>query len=240
MIDELIRHPLFRRFFPPVAGAIFIAVFVALGLWQLDRAAEKKALLAQFDDQDAYTAVSELSDLPQYERVETSGEFLPERQILIDNIITDGRPGYYVITPFKPDVVGPVLLVNRGWVPKSMGSDELPDLSMDGGGYRKVRGLVGRLPRVGIRPGEAFAEHGAWPRIAVYPTAAEIGAELGLNVMPQILLLSPDADEGYRRHWQPNVSGPATHYGYAVQWFAMAATVIGLIVWQFRKRARHV
>ena len=240
MIEELIRNPLFRRFFPPIAGSIFIVIFASLGLWQLDRAAEKKALIAQFENVDQYSTVSELSGLPEFARVELGGEYLPQQQVLIDNIIQDGRPGYYVITPFKPDVVGPVLLVNRGWIAKQLGNTESPDVSLSAGGHRLVRGLVGHLPRVGIRPGEAFAEHGAWPRVAVYPSSDEIAAELDLPVMPQVLLLSPEAEDGYRRQWQPNVSGPATHYGYAVQWFAMAATVVGLFIWHLRKGRRNV
>lgn len=239
MIEYLLKQPMFRRYFPPAAGIIFAALFVSLGTWQLDRAAEKKALLSKFEVEGRFNQVSDFSSLDEFERIQLEGEFLPERQVLIDNIVLDGRPGYYVITPFKPNSADPIMLINRGWTPKSMNAGDLPDLTIGQSGYQSVRGLVGRLPRVAIRPGEAFADVGSWPRIAVYPRLDEIAAALDRPVLPVVLLLAADNEHGFVRRWQPNVSGPSTHYGYAVQWFAMAATAIALMIWHLRKRLRH-
>ncbi len=240
MIEDLIKTPQFRRFFPPVAGLVFVAVFVSLGLWQLDRAGEKKALLALFEDEAPYTRVRDYAALGEFERIQVDGEFLPDRQVLIDNIVQDSRPGYFVITPFKPNTVDPLLLVNRGWVPKpGPGSDDIDvDLDLDNG-YKTIRGLVGHLPRVAIRPGEAFAEAGKWPAVAVYPRSEEIAAALDAPVLPIVLLLAADEETGFSRRWQPNLSGPATNYGYAIQWFAMAATVVALLFWHLRKRVQR-
>ena len=74
------------------------------------------------------------------------------RQVLIDNIVQNGRPGYFVITPFKPNTVDPLLLVNRGWVAKSGPRNVDIDVELDSG-FKTIRGLVGHLPRVAIRPG---------------------------------------------------------------------------------------
>ena len=117
----------------------------------------------------------------------------------------------------------------------SGGGVEGIDIPVDPG-FRSVTGLAGHLPRVAIRPGEAFVEPGGWPRVGLYPTAEEIAAEIGAEVMPFALLLSPDADDGFVRRWQPNVSGPMTHYSYAFQWFAMAIAVVIIAGWQLRKR----
>ena len=210
-------------------------VCTGLGVWQLDRAAEKRALLELFERGGGYTEPSNFDSLEAFDRIEVYGRYQPDRQILIENIPQDGRLGYYVITPFEPSTNDPLLLVNRGWVPKDIQSGALPDLSLDTG-FGPVQGLVGRLPRVAIRPGEAFAEHGDWPRVALYPTPDEIAAELGAAVLPVVLLLGQDAEHGFVRRWQPNVSGPMTHYSYAFQWFAMAAAVAGLLGWHWRKR----
>lgn len=236
MIEDLIKHPRFRRVFPPVAGVIFATIFVSLGMWQLDRAAEKKALLEKFEVQGPYARVNDFSSLEEFERIQLDGEYRPEKQVLIDNIVIDGRPGYYVITPFKPNSADPMILVNRGWLPKSLPTGELPDITIEDSGYQTLRGLVGHLPRVAIRPGEAFESGDNWPRVAVYPRADEIGAALKAAVSPSILLLAAAEENGFVRRWQPNISGPSTHYGYAVQWFAMAATAIALMIWHLRKR----
>ena len=237
MIEDLLRNALFRRLFPPLAGLFFIVVFVMLGLWQLDRAAEKKALLALFEDEAPYSRPSDYSALAEFDRIETSGAYLADRQILIDNIIVNGRLGFYVVTPLRPAMNEPLLLVNRGWMQKTGPSGEIPGVGVDEA-FRTVRGLVGRLPRVAIRPGEAFSAGQDWPRVGVYPTLDEIAAELDEELLPVVLLLSPDAQDGFVRRWAPNVSGPTTHYGYAFQWFALAAAVAGILVWHTRKGLR--
>lgn len=238
MIEDLIENPLFRKYIPLLAGVIFIAVFVSLALWQLDRAAEKVALLELFEADAPYSRVSDFASLEEFDRIQLDGHFVEDRQILIDNIVLNSRPGYYVITPFKPNTSYPLLLVNRGWVQKTGPRGELPTLDVDGN-LRTVRGLVGHLPRVAIRPGEAFEGSDDWPRVAVYPNRDEISEELGESLLPLLLLMAPDSEDGFVRQWQPNVSGPMTHYGYAFQWFAMAMTVAAILVWNLRKRRQR-
>ena len=238
MIEDLIESPLFRKYAPPVAGAIFIVVFSSLAMWQLDRAAEKKALLELFDSETPFSRVNDYAALAEYERIQVDGSFLSERQILIDNIVENGRPGYFVITPFRPSTRQPLLLVNRGWIAKTGFDGTLPEIDVDDN-RRTIRGLAWHLPRVGIRPGEAFAGSSEWPRVAVYPTLDEVATQLEETVLPRVLLLAPTDADGFVRAWQPNVSGPMTHYGYAFQWLAMAAAVVAILYWNLRKRRQR-
>lgn len=235
MIENFLKNETFLRYFPLLAGAVFATLFVSLGLWQLDRAAEKQALLALFESGGGYMEPSDFGALEPFDRIEVAGRYLPERQILIENIPLDGRLGFYVITPFEPSTNDPLLLVNRGWIPKPGHPDEETDLDVPAEfGY--VRGLAGHLPRVAVRPGEAFAAHEDWPRHALYPTPAEVAAELERPVLPVVLLLGADEANGFVRRWQPNISGPMTHYSYAFQWFAMALAVVGIAGWHLRRR----
>ena len=153
----------------------------------------------------------------------------------IDNIFVEGRSGYYVVTAFRYAADQPSIIVNRGWVPHPAAGSVDPDLSV-GNADRTIRGRVGALPRVGIRRGEAFEDADNWPKKAVYPTLDDLSAELGQELEPFILLLSPHDDDGYVRRWQPRDSGPGMHYGYAFQWFAMATAVLGMLLWRIRKR----
>jgi surfeit locus 1 family protein len=237
VIDDLLKNETFLKYLPIAAGLVLIGAFISLGRWQLDRAAEKTALLELFASGGGYVEPPNFSSLEEFDRIEVPGRYRPDRQVLVDNIPKDGRLGYYVVTPFEPSTNDPLLLVNRGWVPKGRGVQDLPDIDV-GTEFTSVRGLVGHLPRVAVRPGEAFAEHGEWPRVALYPTPDEVAAELDETVLPVVLLLAPEATDGFVRDWQPNVSGPMTHYSYAFQWFAMAAAVVGLLGWHLRKRAR--
>ena len=63
MIDDLIESPLVRKFVPPVAALLFVVLFVSLALWQLDRAAEKKALLDLFEGDAPYARVNDFASL---------------------------------------------------------------------------------------------------------------------------------------------------------------------------------
>ena len=234
MIENILKSESFKRWLPPLAGLIFIVLFGWLGFWQLDRAQQKNELMALFEDDAPYSRLHNDMPVEFFQRIESRGQYLSDWQVLIDNIVVSGRVGYYVITSFRLAPDAPLLIVNRGWVEKSQ-LNALPDVSVTEE-FISVRGRVGRLPRVGIRPGEAFEGSKDWPRVAVYPTLDELAKELGSELLPFVLLLSPDADDGYVRRWQPPQSGPMMHYGYAFQWFVMALAVLVILIWNYRKK----
>lgn len=236
MIENILKNKLFRRFFPPIAGAIFIALFVSLGLWQLDRAAQKKVSLAQFADDAAYLPLN--GQLPQrpFQPIETRGRLLGDQQILLENIVRDGRVGFFVVTPLQQPGNEPLLLVNRGWVARTNDGEERALLDVDDS-VRTIRGRAGQLPRVSVRAGAGFAGAGDWPKSATYPTLDEVAAELAADLAPFVLLMDAREEDGFSRQWQPQQSGPMTNYGYAFQWFAMAIAVLVILIWRLRKGA---
>jgi surfeit locus 1 family protein len=229
------KQDLLKRVIPPLIGIVLVLMFARLGFWQLDRAQQKNALREAFERAPQYVTVHEDLRPEQFQALESRGQYLDDRQILIENAILDSRLGFYVVTPFEFDAYGPLLLVNRGWVGRELNHPELPVIDIEEAS-RLIRGKAGHLPRVGIRPGEAFADRSRWPRVGVWPTLDETAAELGRDVLPFVLLLDADDDAGFKRHWQPPPTGTSTHYGYAFQWFAMALALIGLMAWNLRKR----
>lgn len=237
MNEETSKESLLTRVVPPFAALTLIVVFAALGNWQLNRAAEKVATAALFDNSSPYTQIANIVEPIPFQHIEANGRLLSSRQILIDNIIRNSRVGYFVITAFEYDSAKPLLIVNRGWVEKPRNQDDLRDIQVSDN-WRVLRGRAGGLPRVGIRSGEPFIEDDDWPRVGVYPTLADVSQQLGRETLSYVLLLDPDADDGYSREWQPRQSGPSTHYGYAFQWFALCLTVIAVSAWQIRKRLR--
>ena len=107
MSNELLKNPLVQRYVPYVAALFFVVLFVSLGRWQLDRAAQKEELLAQFGDDAPYAHPADFTTLEDFDRIESFGRYEPDRQILIDNIPLEGQLGYYVITPFRPSTNDP-------------------------------------------------------------------------------------------------------------------------------------
>jgi surfeit locus 1 family protein len=220
------------RPFTTVLAIALIAGFVSLGLWQLRRADEKRALYAAFAaGTDATRRIdARTPSMPRYQHVEASGSYDSGRQILIDNMSNaQGRAGYYVITPFALRDGGWVL-INRGWVPVGANRAEKPRIEVSPA-PREVRGRADNLPRAGIRLGNGAALAPPYPVVANFPTRGEIAQLLHESVWTaatDVVLLDAALPDGYVRDWQPPGFPAVRHIAYAVQWFglALALTVI--------------
>ena len=219
-------------------------LFIALGVWQLQRAGEKRALIAAFEQGERAPAqpLDEVLaggvDAARYRHVYAEGRYLGDRQFLLDARVEDGRPGYDVLTPLALANGAGTIIVDRGFVPQDV-SNRRPATPIDvESGERRVNGRVAGLPRAGFRLGPAGEGGGNdWPRVMLYPERAELEAALGQALLDPILLLDPDDPDGYVRDWRVGDMPPARHIAYALQWFAFAAT-LWIIYFVLRRRAR--
>ena len=228
--------PVRRRRFAPRAWAVALAVVgiggcLALANWQLGRAREKEALIAAFDaggGEAVPLSVAAPAELPRYQRVTVAGRYEPGRQVLLDNMPSaSGQAGYRVLTPFRREDGGSLVLVDRGWVPLGADRSQRPDVAV-GGEPRAVTGRLDGLPVPGLRLGEARAPDSAgWPLVLNFPVTADLEAALGEPVEARILLLDADQPDGYQRAWRPSMGfPPERHLGYAIQWLALALVVL--------------
>jgi surfeit locus 1 family protein len=238
----VLRIPLGRREFAPglvptLVMLPVLALLLWLGTWQWHRAAEKQALWDGFAR--GTDATIDLPGIaaplpPRYAHVRVSGTYLPDRQILLDNMTHDERAGYRVLTPLlRAD--GTVVLVDRGWIAPGRTRADLPDVRVDASA-RTVSGRLDFLPRPGIEP-VAPPDGTGWPRVLSFPTMAQAERVLGRRAYPDIVLLDPALPDGYVRAWQPPGFPPERHLGYAVQWYGLALTLV--LLWFFvnlRKR----
>ena len=228
-----------RRFAPPawavLLTAVALAAFVSLGSWQLGRAREKRALVAEFaaGSRDTVEANGlDLGGLPRYQRVRLLGAYDPSRQVLLDNMPSAaGRPGYRVLTPLRRSDGRGWVMVDRGWVPLGTSREALPDVAV-GAGERELSGVLDVLPEPGLRLGPAAATGATgWPRVLLFPTEADLESALGLELETRIVLLDADLPDGYERSWRPATGfGPERHLGYALQWFAFAAVAVVIFI----------
>lgn len=204
-------------------------VFARLGHWQLQRKAEKTELFNQFDNAPAMGISEALAEGRRFARVEGFGRFDSERHVLLDNRMFRGRPGVNVLTPFYVEG-GPVVLVNRGWLPLPPDRKSFPDIPTDGNA-RTIRGRLNLLRTQGPRLGEAdVLVPDRWPQLVTYLDPEPLSGALGYEVPPWLLQLDADETGGFEgRDWQAAVMEPATHGGYAVQWFALSLAAV--IIW---------
>lgn len=220
---------------PLLVGTLLVVQFAGLGVWQITRGLEKRASQAAFRDETGFAAWHDGMEIRPYQQLKATGRYDNEHQFLLENIIVNSRYGYYVLTPLLDQDDEPVLLVNRGWIPKEAeGIDaallEVPTKRLT------VRGRAGSLPRAGYKMGAAIDAAAPWPKPAVYPDSGEVAAALGVEVQSFVLLMDHEEQHGFLRHWVPSEFGPGKHFGYAFQWFAMAAVLSGLLVWNYRKK----
>lgn len=229
------------RWLPWIAALAATVLFTTLGLWQLDRARQKGEWVAAIERGDRVPAVALPADPGEFgallwQRVRATGRLRGDRQILLDNRIHDGRVGFDVLVPLVRGN-GDVILVDRGWVPADRGRNPARPVGLQRDGEVEVRGRLWR-PGRGFALGPALGGHRGWPRVATRIDYEELGAALGMALLPAVIRADPSLDWALEaRPLRPRF-GPMRHVGYAVQWFALALTVIAVCAF-FRLRVRR-
>ena len=221
------------RLFTTLLTLVLIVFLVSLGRWQLRRADEKRAL---FDSFAAGTDVTRPIDgstalLPRYQHIEANGHYDQTRQVLIDNMVNGERAGYFVITPFAL-AGGGWVLVNRGWVPLGASRADRPAIPV-AADTRRIRGRADHMPSPGIKMGTPAALAPPYPVVAAFPTRADIARLLGESSWTpatDLVLLDAGEPDGYVRNWTAPGFPPMRHIAYAVQWFALALTLLIIYV----------
>lgn len=200
------------------------AVFLSLGNWQRDRAAEKRVTQQAFDEAPSVTALSD--DLAAWTRAQLPGTLDDERHLLLDNKLYRGRAGVHVLTPFTLSGGG-VLLVNRGWLPLPPDRSALPVIETPDGPL-DLAGRLAPISQPGVQIGDPVTlQADRWPQLMVYPEWDRIEAALGQSLHRQVLYLDADQAAGFEdRNWTPFTMGPDRHMAYAVQWYGLALTAV--------------
>ncbi|MBT8115876.1 MAG: SURF1 family protein [Arenicella sp.] len=216
-----------------IIGAVVVClIMLRLGVWQLDRAEQKQLILDQTLAQASQAPISldhlllekgsdDLDGL-RFRQVLVSGAYLPDHSILIDNQVVDSQVGYLVMTPFRSEG-GTALMVKRGWIPVGASRDIKPTYPTPAG-PQKLRGrLVNPVAKPPLWDEQYPVFEGA---VWQYLPLEEFAEHSELSVLPLVLELAPDSDQGdgLVRQW-PIIDDKwvAKHHGYAFQWFAMAA-----------------
>ncbi len=203
------------------------AVFLWLGNWQLERAAQKTLIQEQFDTS---ATITQLRDkLPEWTTARLYGQLDPERHLLLENKIFQGRAGVHVLTPMILND-GTAVLVNRGWLPLPSDRSSLPDIPTPAT-LLELGGRLGPLSQPGVQIGTPQTlQQNVWPQLIVYPDWGRMERALDLQLYRQVLYLDAASDAGFEdRNWTPFTMGPDRHRGYALQWFTFALTAF--ITW---------
>jgi surfeit locus 1 family protein len=183
--------------------------------------------------------------------VQLSGVWLHEHTAWLDNRFMAGRPGFYVVTPLQLTDSQVVVWVQRGWVARDVQDrTRLPELPTSAQPVVVQGKLIDGISRI-----YALGDDNAAAALASAPASAPSSARASRiwQNMPVVTLSgqqrwlptavlqtaaeqasNPAAaapDDALLRQWPQADAGVAKHYGYAFQWFALCALIIGLYVW---------
>lgn len=231
-----------RRWVVLAATVLGVTLTGRLGWWQLDRAAEKRALQASLEagEKSAPLPASALLEPPPplQRRVQLRGHWLADRTVLLDNRPMQGRSGFYVVTPLQLEGRKQVVLVQRGWLAfDAQQRNRVPEVATPAS-IVEIEGRVAVAPARLYQLGEAAS--GA---IRQNLDPASYARETGLPILPLAVwqTVASDAGDTLPRDWAPPDLGLSKHYGYAFQWFALAALILCLYVWfqLLRPRRQH-
>ncbi len=242
---------------PTLAAVVVIVATLALGRWQVHRAAEKVALQAVLEARRQLPpvdltalAVARVDSVQaaglRFRPAVAVGRYVASGQIFIDNRDHDGTPGFHVLTPllFEAGILeagqlqagspgARLVLVNRGFVARDRRYPQAPEVPVPEG----IQHVSGQLALADSRYVELSAQvvsGSVWQNLQL-SRYAEVSH---LNPLPLVLLAAP-ASAGLLavdEHPDTNVD---MHRGYAFQWFSLAATTFGLYLYfAFFRKAR--
>lgn len=216
------------------AAAAGVAATLALGFWQLSRAAQKEALQAGIEARSHLPVLdgAALARLPaqalQDRTVQLRGQWLAQHTVFLDNRQMQGHPGFYVVTPLalQGPGQGTVVLVQRGWAPRNfLDRTRLPQVATPGG-------TVEVAGRMAPPPGKLYDfKGGRGGAIRQNLDLADFSAETRLSLLGLSVVQAGAASDGLLRDWPQVDSGVGKHYGYAFQWFALSGLMAVLYVW---------
>ena len=248
------RHPALLWSF----ALLLAAGFASLGHWQLERRAEKArmldvaaAVLAERRPQPP-ASLDDPARRDGYDWMTLRGRFADAPAVLLDNQRRGREVGVRVYRAFAVDDApsstpgaGQAVLVELGWLPLPP-DRRLPRIPRPQGEFA-LQGLALPPPGSGLAMAPpAPGDGGQLLATTLDPQA--LAAPLGLPALPS-RVLRPSSEQAfgedappYVRDFDilPNTLPPERHLGYAVQWFALSATVLVVaLVLTLRMRLRR-
>jgi cytochrome oxidase assembly protein ShyY1 len=246
------RFPFHFRLIPFIATFLIALLGIALGNWQQGRAAQKLAVQEKLAARASQapvalraaiaTATPPLADTLEYRRVRVTGEFVAGWPLFLANRPMAGRPGYYLVMPFKIADSTMHVLVMRGWLPREAEYGKLPAFDTPTGTVT-IEGIVvgsaGHVMDLGeatpLVPGAIVQNID--PALAARPTGMLLHTFFVQQTGPD---LPDEQGDALLRVWPSPSSGIDKHRGYAFQWYALAAmAILFFVITGFRSGSKQ-
>lgn len=167
----------------------------------------------------------------QFRPATFSGQFDNSHPFLLDNKIFHHQVGYEVYSPFYIPDLKQTILVDRGFIPLGSSRDVLPQLAPILG-MITLTGMLDLPPRYAALGKITASSVITWPLRIEFLDLTLLSSYLPnqSHLFPYVLRLPKDHSVGFAIEWQVTSMPPEKHLAYAVQWFALALTLLILFV----------
>ena len=206
------------------------ALCIRLGIWQLDRLAQRRAFNAQFESARSQPRLDLNREQPddiatmEWRPVKVTGEYDFANQVAVRNQYYENQYGYHLLTPLR--FSEEAILVDRGWIPADGNAAPSDWRRYNEPGTVNVSGQIrlgqGKPALGGVA--DTLPENGAKLEVWNNADLAQIASQLPYPILPVYIQPAADAsDTEPPIPFQPEVEiteGP--HFGYALQWFTFA------------------
>lgn len=237
----LVRHALV---------VLAVIVLINLGLWQLRRLDERRALNAAIlaglnGPVTALTGADVDPNALDFHRVTATGEFDNAQSIVLRNQPFDLRPGVHLITPLRLDGSNRAVLVDRGWIPSDDAGRETRQVYNETGRVT-VEGIAAKsqprpdrfLVPTDPTPAPPETRLDEWFRVDI----ERIQAQVPYPLLPIFIKQSPDKNAKpdtppLRAEMIDLSEGP--HLNYALQWFSFAIILLVVYGTLLRREAKR-
>lgn len=225
-----------------VLVVVFTTACVLLSKWQFERQTE----VVQLNARIAASYAAEAKPLEEvlkpsqawertleFRSVKVTGAYLPQQSYLVRNRPYNAYPGFLQLVAFKSDA-GPVIWVERGWLPTGSKSDSPDDIP-----------VVDNLPReltLRLRPAEPTLDRtaptGQLSSIDLETASLTLeGLETYQQAYGRLVNESPELPTG-QLIGKPELS-EGNHLSYAMQWILFGLMALGAVAWTLSQERRR-
>ena len=218
-----------------IFAILFVPITISLGLWQIERANEKKVIIANYDKLLVSTPIALQKEQPleNWQPIETVGAY-QDLVIYEDNAINSGKAGFKIYHLFQ-NGDGTFIFVHRGFIERNLIKNNLPRIDTPVG-KKNIKGttlfkqnntFVKNIEESDIRIIQEFNTSVLIERFPILKDRYLHPFLFNLDVR--------DADK-FQPIEKPVNMTATKHIGYAIQWFGLCAALIILTIYAYRRK----
>ena len=218
-----------------IFAIIFVPITISLGIWQIERANEKKLIIANYDKLlvSAPIALQKNQMLNNWQPIETTGTY-EDTIVYEDNAINNGKAGFKVYHLFRNDD-GTFIFIHRGFIERNLIKNNLPEVEIPTEKksiygttlFKKNNTFVKNIEESDSR---IIQEFNASLLIDKYPMLKD------KYLHPFLFNLDIRDVNKYQPIEKPVNMTASKHIGYAIQWFGLCAALIILTIYAYRRK----